>query len=105
MGIEEWADLMTDTVKVSPFIKRDTYGDPTYGKLSSYKARVNYETHFIRAATGEQVVARGWAIMATVNPVSVNDKISLPDGSSPLILTVNVETDEKGPLYTRLDFA
>lgn len=105
-GIEDWLDLMTDSVVVEPFVSRTTHGVPTYGAARDpYAARVNYQVHYVRNADGEQVVARGYAIIATTDTITVKDRITLADGTQPLILIANLETDEAGPLYTRIDFA
>lgn len=96
---------MTQTVTVEPFVSRDTYGAATYGTGVDYLARVNFKTHFIRTADAEEAVARGTAWLAADGPIGVNDRITLPDGSQPLILDSNAESDEAGPLYVRLDFA
>lgn len=96
---------MTQTVQVEPFVSRDAYGKATFGAAVSYRARVNFKTHFVRNNDAEQVVARGTAWLATSANITVNDRITLPDGSHPLLLDVNGENDEAGPLYVRLDFA
>lgn len=104
-GISDWLDMMTQVVTVEPFVSRDAYGAATYGAATDYQARVNYKSHFIRTADAEQVVARGTAWLAADGPISVNDRITLPDGSQPLLLDSNGENDEAGPLYVRLDFS
>lgn len=104
-GIADFLDLMTQLVTVEPFISRDAYGAPTYGAPTTYRARINAKSHFIRTSDAEQVVARGMAWLAADGPISVNDRITMPDGSQPLILDSNAENDEDGPLYVRLDLA
>lgn len=95
--------MMPDTVLIAPFTGMDQYGARTFGPDAPYQARVNNKTHFIHVGTPQQVQAKGTAIMACITPVSVNDRITMPDGSNPLILDVNQENDEVGALYTRLD--
>lgn len=104
-NISDWSDLMTQDVTVAPFVSRDAYGTPTYGSGVSYKARVNYEQHLVRTADGEQTVARGTAWLARTTAVGSQDKVTLPDASTPLILVTILEVDEGGPLYCRLDFS
>lgn len=105
--ISEWADMMQDVVSVEVYLGRDKYGTAFYGSTRSYQARVNYKNNLIRTATGEQVVSRGYAIMACSDPVEPKDRITLPDHTTPLILAVNQTNDERpiDPLYTRIDFA
>lgn len=104
-GIADFLDLMPLTVTVAPFVSRDSYGVATYGTARPYRARVNYKQHYIRKSEGEMVPARGMVWLATSDAISVNDRVTLPDGTTPLILESNGETDETGDtLYVRLDF-
>lgn len=104
--IADWADLMTDSVTVEKFVSRDTHGVATFAPNPKvYAARVNYANHYVRDASGELVVATGYAIMACTDPISPKDRFTLTDGTTrPNILAVNAETDEAGPLYTRVDW-
>jgi hypothetical protein len=97
--------MMPATVTVAPFVSRTSYGVPTYGAAVGYRARVSNKSQLVRNANAEEVVARGNVILATVAPITVSDKVTLPDGTTPLILVVNVESDETGPIYTKLFFA
>lgn len=103
--VDDLLDLMTDKVTVEAFLMRDSYGQAAYGSPMTYAARVNYSNHYVRTAEGEQVVARGYAIINRTDPISTMDRITLADGSTPLILVSNAETDETGPIYVRIDFA
>lgn len=105
MPISDWLDLMPATVTVQRFLGRDSYGKPSFATAVSYRARVNNVTRLVRNAEGEQVVARGRAWLATVDPITTQDRVGLPDGTFPIILNVNQVPDESGPLYTSLDFA
>lgn len=104
--IDDFADMMTQAVTVQPFVSRNQYGAAAYASPLTYKARVNFKTHWVRGPEGEQIVARGVAWINTGDDtITVNDLVTLPDGTMPKILQVNGENDESGPLYTRLDFA
>ncbi len=107
-GIDDWLDLMPQTVTVEPLVSRDAYGAPTYGAPATYQARVYFKTRYVRTAGAEEVVARGRCWIATVAPIDTTARITLPDQSEitgPLILNVDVVPDENGPLYTSIDFA
>lgn len=102
-SIGDWLDLMPATVKIERLTGRDRAGGPSYGPPSTYRARVNFKSHFVRGANGELVSARGTAWLATVDPITVRDRITLSDGTTPPMLVVNQESDESAPLYTRID--
>lgn len=95
---------MAAEVTVSQVLARDTYGALTYGSPNTYKARVVYKTHNVIGPEGQMVTARGYAIIATIEPIAINDQCLLPDGSTPKLLVVTQESDEAGPAYTRIDF-
>lgn len=106
MGI--FADLFTDmmptTVTVELILTRDYQGKATYGTAKSYVARVNNYQHNAIGPDGQEVVARGRAWLDTVDPFSVNDRVTFADGSQAILLNVNQVPDETGPAYTSFDF-
>lgn len=105
-NIADWLDEMTDQITVTPFVRRDSYGAPIYGApFPAYNARVDYQQNFVRTASGEEKVSRGYVIFDKQDAMDPNDKITLSDGTNPLILVLNLETDEVGPLYTKIMFA
>jgi hypothetical protein len=103
-GIDDWLDLMPDTVTVAPWQARDTVGVAQYGPPVPYRARVNNKSQMVRVASGELVAARGVAWLATTDDIDVRSKITLPDGSTPVILVSNVTPDENGPLFVKVGF-
>lgn len=104
--IKDFLDLMPSSVTVQGFLSRTQYGVASYASPRSYSARVSYKQRLVRAANGEQAVARGSAWLATSDVVTVQDLVTLPDGTVPILLAVNSEPDETGAaLYVRLDFA
>ena len=102
--IADWLDLMPDTVVVQSFAGRDQYGVGSYGSPNGFEARVTYRNRSVTTASGEEVVARGEAWLATVEHITPQDKITLSDGTNPLILSVDRISDETGPLYTKIFF-
>lgn len=94
--IGEWADLFPLTVTVQGFVGRDSYGTPSYGSPNSYAARIVYKLRDIRRADGQVVTARSVIWLATSESFEVNDLVTLPDGSTPLILDIGGPTDETG---------
>lgn len=94
--IDEWSDLFSSTVTVQAFVSRTSYGEPSYASPASYAARIVYKLRDIRRADGQVVTARSEIWLATSDAFSVNDLITLPDGSTPLILDIGGPTDETG---------
>lgn len=94
--IGDWAELFPLTVTVQGFVGRDSYGTPSYGSPNSYPARIVYKLRDIRRPDGQVVTARSVIWLATSDSFGVNDLVTLPDGSTPLILDIGGPTDETG---------
>lgn len=100
-----FVDMMATTVTVERLTGRDTYGNPTYGAPQGpYAARVNNVQRNVIGPDGQMVVAKGRAWLDTVDPFTVNDRVTLADGSKPILLNVNQVPDELGPAVTSFDF-
>lgn len=99
-----FVDMMATTVTVERIASRDTYGKVTYGAATSYVARVSLVQRNVIGPEGQMVVAKGRAWLDTVDPFTVNDRVTLADGSIPILLAVDLVDDENGPAYTSFDF-
>lgn len=102
--INEFLDMLACSVTHEPRISRDEYGAPTFGAATSYTARIQYKTQMVRANSGEDVLASGSIIFGTVLSVTADDRITLPDGSQPLIISWESPYDEKELVYTKVYF-
>ena len=94
---------MTDTVTHAPLTGRDEYGAAIYGAATSYQARVVPTHRLIRSPQGSDKVATTVAWIATTDAIGPEDRLTLPDGSSPAILQVDRYTDARLP-HTRVFF-
>ena len=101
---EEFLDMLVDTITVQQLVSRADDGTPQYSSPRSYPARINYDTHNVVGPNNQLVTANGVAWLACIDTIRVDDRITFPNGSTPIILKVNLESDEDGPAYTRLDF-
>jgi hypothetical protein len=104
MPISDWADMMPHTVTHAPLASRDAYGAPTYGAGVDYTARVLYKNQRVRAADGAEVVARGSVWFVGTPTVSPEDKITLPDATTPPLLSVEQYADADGAHHTKVYF-
>src|SRR6185436_8554371 len=105
MPVSDWLDLMPDTVTYEAMTGRDGQSKPTYGTAVSYRARVVYK--YIRTsnrASGQDAVGTGEVWLAGILYPNIDDRITLPDGSQPIIVNWNVFTDETGPHHTVIIF-
>lgn len=88
--------LMNSTVTVSTRASHNNYGEPSYGSGSTYRARINAKTGFVRTAEGETIEFNTVVWVASTKAFTADDKITLPDGSAPQVLAVERPFDEDG---------
>lgn len=100
MGIEEWTDMMPDTVTIEPFVSRDAFGDKTYGTARVYTARVQGKNEVVRTRDNVDAVSTVQVYVDWTPTISPDDRITLPSRFSPTqppILSVQPVSDEAGP--------
>jgi hypothetical protein len=106
MPVSDFLDLMPATVTFAHVTGRDGYGKASFGIAASYRARVVYK--MIRTSnifTGQDAVADGEVWLAgTVTPSDMDERITLPDGSTPKILNWEQFSDGDGPHHTVIHF-
>lgn len=103
---------LTQSVVVTPLgsPKYNSRGDPRVGSSPvTYTARVEPDIHMVTATDGRIVQARGRVYVgptsAGVDPVvTVRDKVALPDGTFPPILSVETQTGRNGTHHQVLHY-
>lgn len=98
-----FADMMPSSISIRPLTGYSGTA-PTYGTAVTYQGRISMRARNIIGRDGQTVVSRGRAWLDTVAAITVNDLVTLPDGSQPVLLAVNLQYDESGPAYTQVDF-
>lgn len=103
----DFLDMMNSVVTIQAYVANsDPYNlNETLGPSYPAQAYVAYKNHYVRGSQGELVAARGTIYIATSNMITVGDKITLPDGTAPIILNVGALTDETGAVVVmQVDF-
>lgn len=102
-------ELMPSTVTISTRSSHNSYGEASYGSGTSYRARVVAQTGFVRAAGGfglsghfETVEVRTVVWIASTGVITTDDRITLPDGTTPPIVAVERYPDEDGTHHHKL---
>lgn len=101
------ADLMPHTVTIAPRSSQDEYGAPTYGTAVSYSARVvEKATRYVDVEGRENVAStvvwgRGHASTGIPN-VGPEARLTLPDGSTPAIVSFEVYPDDGGDHHFKI---
>jgi hypothetical protein len=91
--LEKWS---REQIHRAPYTGVDAYGQHVYGTSTPMRARIDHETKLVRDAQGEQRVSVTQVYIATTEVMHVLDRITLPDGSTPLLLRVERLADHKG---------
>ncbi len=103
--LDEFADFLTDTVTIEPFVSRDAYGLATYGAGVAYACRIDGATRQRVTVEGVERSAQAAVYLPGVPAIGPGDRLTLPAGFAPAqppILRVAVFTDEAGPHHTEL---
>ncbi len=104
MPVSDFDDMMPHTVTVSEFSSRNAYGDANYGSAVSYTARVIYKDQLIKAKDGSQIMAKGMVWLSGTPTLSTEDLLTLPDGTTPPILSQSLIPDEDGSHHVKVFF-
>lgn len=102
----DFLEMMLQTVTVAAQTGLDNYGKPSYSASpDAYRCRIIWQERIRRDAQGRELVEAGRAILtqsaASVTPVH---KLTLPDGSTPKIVSVETIQDEDGNHHSAISF-
>lgn len=97
-----WLDMMTDTITWQPLAGYDEHGQPSFGTATTIKCRIVDKEHFTRRLDGQEVIAKTTIYCDGYHGIDVNDKITLPDGSVPMMIRINTFPDEFGNRFEEI---
>ncbi len=97
--------MLTSTITVEPWASQNVYGQVTYGTAVSMSARIAKRPKLVRADDGREVVAGSTAwVDSTSVVIGARDRVTLLDGTTPTVLSVERVPDESGRVCTRIHF-
>lgn len=94
----DFLELLNQTIQIAKTTINE-YGEPVPGVPTSYPARVEYEHTMTRDSQGQEVLSKSQVYLDGTVGVTAKDEITLPDGSKPLILSVEATPDEDGTIH------
>lgn len=107
-SINDWLNLAPATVVYRAATVWDEFGKvTTYAAPINYRARVTYShKRVVSRATGQDVVSsvQVWVI-GVIPTINVDDKFTLPDGTTPLLISWDMPQDEIGNHHCKLFFS
>ncbi len=100
-------DLFPQTVTHAAWtgMSVDGYATPTYSaSASTFPALVQLEQRLVRTFDGTEELATTTVYVASTSTFSALDQFTLPDGSTPELLSLETFSDEDGEAFTVLGF-
>lgn len=92
------AGLLNQSISLESFASINGYGDCSYNTAATYPARVERRVKVVRSLKGETVVSTACVFLD--GSVSLDklgrDRITLPDGTKPVILAIEDGVDGAG---------
>jgi len=95
---EALAAMLRETITQRTFVSQDVAGLPTYGAPTARPARIQWKPQRITTHTGEERVSRAKIFLLPTPPITLRDRLTLPDGTSPALLHVYPVRDETSTL-------
>jgi len=106
-GIDpRFAEMMTDTIIFNAGSTIDKYGKRTYGGTqTTATGRVVYENRLMKDAEGQDIVTTGRVYLYGAYPtLTLADKITLPNSTTPVIVALETKKDTGGNHHTIVHF-
>jgi len=93
---------LTQTVSIAPYSGSNEYGESTYGSAVTYDARVVMTQKVLVDDKGNKRLSSCQIYLDGSCPVTSISKITLSDGTSPLILDVKTVYGSEGSAYMKV---
>jgi hypothetical protein len=98
-------DIMVDTITLAAVSAKDAYGKHTWSTaVTVANCRVQTGNHKVVDATGVEAIAVGKVYVPGSPALSLFDKVTLPDGTQPPIITIDRVGDEIGSNHTVIHY-
>jgi len=99
---QDFLKWFNQIVTIEPFTGVNAYGEPQYGAAVQYSAFVQRKTKLVRDRMGQEVVSTAQVYLDGSVDVGIQDRITLPDGSQPVILSIEALSDETGNTHHKV---
>lgn len=97
--------LMPTTVTIYPVASTDAYGKTTFSATgTAVKCRLQQRNQRYTTERNEDINENGTIIFYGTPTIAMDSKIVLPDGSSPIILSIVHHNDDTGAHHTTVTF-
>ena len=99
----ELRDWFIDTITIEPRIGTTQTGQPRYGPPVMYQARVEDKVQLVRDFRGvERATTHRIYVGEEGFVITGDDRLTIPDGTKPLIIAITKLDDDTGPYLTTI---
>jgi hypothetical protein len=99
-----FSSMMPSSVTITSVSATDAYGKRTFAGATTIQCRIQKSKRLINSADGKQIPEEGRVYCYGTSSATVNDRLTLPDGSTAPILSVETRNDEVGSYVTVISF-
>ena len=92
------AARLRQPVIVERWLGQDAYAKPIYSAPVTLMGQVSGVAQMVRTVTGSEVASNTTIILPGDAAIGVKDRLTLPDGTRPAILSVTTVPDQAGNL-------
>lgn len=98
------ADVMNQAVTVYQAASRDKYGKVSHGANGRVYSdcRIETKTQLRKDQNGKEVVSTGMVFILGDATITINDRLVLPSGATPIVMAVEKVNDETGIHHTKV---
>lgn len=96
--------FMPHTVTIAPYTAKNNYGEDSHGTTRTASAYVEPDKQ-LQDSTQIDQEARSKTAYISDTTITLRDKITLPDGSTPNIVSIAIHTEVAGLEHTVVTFA
>lgn len=102
----DFLPMMLQTASVAAQTGLDNYGKPTFSASpTAYRCRIMWQERIRRDAQGREIIETGRAVLTqAAASVVPTHRLTLPDGSTPKIVSVETIQDEDGDHHSVIAF-
>lgn len=102
MIARELQALCPHTVGIEPWSSTDAYSKPTYTTSVEYTCLIVKQPKMVRTVTGQEKVSSAQVYLTSAPTLTVKDRVTLPDGTKPVILSIDTFPDTRGDYFSVL---
>lgn len=92
--------LCPHTVQIAPFSSSNSYGEPSFGSDVAYTCLIEKKPRRVLGFDNKEIVSSVTVYLTSAPSISPRDRITLPDGSKPQILSFGTFPSKSGDYFT-----